>query len=238
MHPLVGDLRRGVGQWGKSRGLAALALVALALGIGATTAIFSVVNAVLLQPLPFRDADRLLAIFEKNIPQRKSDLYAAGINIDEWRQRSLTVSGVAAIFDGKMILTGGPGGRMEAEELKSERVSANLFPLLGVHPVLGRGFLASEDVPGQSNVAVLSYELWQRRFGADPSIPGKSIRLRGSSYTVVGVIIGNMVYLWAFGREIEDSMGAVRYLFFYLTGGVVAMMVQILGDPYSRVPTL
>src|ERR1035438_7003429 len=188
MHPLVGDLRRGVRQWWKSRGLAALALVALALGIGATTAIFSVVNAVLPQPLPFRDADRLLAIFEKNIPQRKSDLYAAGINIDEWRQRSLTVSGVAAIFDGKMILTGGPGGRMEAEELKSERVSANLFPLLGVHPVLGRGFLASEDVPGQSNVAVLSYELWQRRFGADPSIPGKSIRLRGSSYTVVGVL--------------------------------------------------
>ena len=188
MHPLVGDLRRGVRQWWKSRGLAALALVALALGIGATTAIFSVVNAVLLQPLPFRDADRLLAIFEKNIPQRKSDLYAAGINIDEWRRRSLTVSGVAAIFDGKMILTGGPGGRMEAEELKSERVSANLFPLLGVHPVLGRGFLASEDVPGQSNVAVLSYELWQRRFGADPSIPGKSIRLRGSSYTVVGVL--------------------------------------------------
>jgi len=185
MHPLVGDLRRGVRLWWKSRGLAALALVALALGIGATTAIFSVVNAVLLQPLPFRDASRLLAIFEKNIPQQKSDLYVAGINIYEWRRRSLTVSGVAGIFDGKMTLT---GGGVEGEELKSERVSANLFPLLGVQPVLGRGFLASEDVPGPASVAVLSYELWQRRFGGDPSIPGKSIRLRGSDYTVVGVM--------------------------------------------------
>jgi putative ABC transport system permease protein len=188
MHPLVGDLRRGVRLWWKSRGLAALALVALALGIGATTAIFSVVNAVLIEPLPFREAGRLLVILEKNIPQRKNDLYAAGINIDEWRKRSHTVLGVAAIFDGKMILTGGPGGGMEAEELKSERVSANLFPLLGVQPVMGRGFLASEDAPGQASVAVLSYELWQRRFGADPSIPGKSIRLRGLNYTVVGVM--------------------------------------------------
>ncbi len=188
MHPLVQDLRRGVRLWWKARSLAALALVALALGIGATTAIFSVVNVVLLQPLPFRDAGQLLAIFEKNIPQRKNDLYVAGINIDEWRRRSHTVTGVAAIFDGKMILTGAPGGRMDAEELKSERVSANLFPILGVQPVLGRGFLPSEDAPGQSNVAVLSYELWQRRFGADPSIPGKSIRLRGLNYTVVGVL--------------------------------------------------
>ena len=99
--------------WWKARGLAALAMVALALGIGAATAIFSVVNAVLLQPLPFREAGQLLAIFEKNIPQRKSDLYVAGINIYEWRRRRLTVSGVAAIFDGRMILT---GGGVEGEE--------------------------------------------------------------------------------------------------------------------------
>jgi len=169
--------------------MAALALLALALGIGATTAIFSVVNAVLLDPLPFREAGQLVAILEKNIPQRKSDLYVAGINLYEWRRRSRTVMGLAAIFDGNpMILTGGPARRMEAEELKAERVSANLFPLLGVQPALGRGFLTSEDAPGQSNVAVLSYELWQRRFGADHSIPGKSIRLRGLNYTVVGVL--------------------------------------------------
>ncbi|MGO9231277.1 MAG: ABC transporter permease [Bryobacteraceae bacterium] len=189
MYVVLGDLRRGVRLWWKARGMAALALVALALGIGATTAIFSVVNAVLLDPLPFRQAGQLVAIFEKNIPQRKSDLYVAGINLYEWRRRSRTAMGLAAIFDGNpMILTGGPGGRMEAEELKAERVSANLFPLLGVQPALGRGFLTSEDAPGPSNVAVLSYELWQRRFGGDRSIPGKSIRLRGLNYTVVGVL--------------------------------------------------
>src|SRR5208283_4093225 len=189
MYVVLGDLRRGVRLWWKARGMAALALLALALGIGATTAIFSVVNAVLLDPLPFREAGQLVAILEKNIPQRKSDLYVAGINLYEWRRRSRTVMGLAAIFDGNpMILTGGPARRMEAEELKAERVSANLFPLLGVQPALGRGFLTSEDAPGQSNVAVLSYELWQRRFGADHSIPGKSIRLRGLNYTVVGVL--------------------------------------------------
>ncbi|MFY9726461.1 MAG: ABC transporter permease [Bryobacteraceae bacterium] len=188
MHPLVQDLRHGVRLWWKARGLAALALVALALGIGATTAIFSVVNAVLLQPLPFRDDGRLLAIFEKNVPQRKSDLYVAGINFDEWRRRCHTVAAMAAISDVHATLTGGPNGHMDAEELKAERVSASLFPMLGVQAVLGRTFLPSEDKPAPTNVALIGYQLWQRRFGADPSIPGKSIRLRGQSYTVVGVL--------------------------------------------------
>ncbi|HEY9139580.1 MAG TPA: ABC transporter permease, partial [Bryobacteraceae bacterium] len=188
MHPLVQDLRHGVRLWWKARGLAALALVALALGIGAATAIFSVVNAVLLQPLPFRDAGRLLAIFEKNVPQRKTDLYVAGINFDEWRRRCHTVAAMAAISDVHATLTGGPNGHMDAEELKAERVSASLFPMLGVQAVLGRTFLAAEDTPTPANVALIGYELWQRRFGADPSIPGKSIRLRGQSYTVVGVL--------------------------------------------------
>jgi putative ABC transport system permease protein len=188
MHPLVGDLRRGVRLWWKSRGLTALALVALALGIGATTAIFSVVNAVLLDPLPFREAGQLLVMVEKNIPQQKNDLYVAGVNFDEWRRRSHTVAAMAAIQDVHISLTGGPNGHLDAEEVKAERVSANLFGLLGVQPVLGRGFLAAEDSPARADVALLSYELWQRRFGADPSIPGKAVRLRGLSYTVVGVL--------------------------------------------------
>src|ERR1017187_3791133 len=188
MHPLVGDLRRGVRLWWKSRGLTALALVALALGIGATTAIFSVVNAVLLDPLPFRESGQLLVMVEKNIPQQKNDLYVAGVNFDEWRRRSHTVAAMAAIQDVHISLTGGPNGHLDAEEVKAERVSANLFGLLGVQPVLGRGFLAAEDSPARADVALLSYELWQRRFGADPSIPGKAVRLRGLSYTVVGVL--------------------------------------------------
>jgi putative ABC transport system permease protein len=188
MHPLVGDLRRGVRLWWKARGLAALALVALALGIGATTAIFSVVNAVLLQPLPFREAGQLLVIWEKNAPQQKDELFVAGVNFDEWRRRSHTMAAMAAIQDVHVNLTGGPNGHLDAEEVKAERVSASLFPLLGVQPVLGRGFLAEEDSPARADVALLSYELWQRRFGADPSIAGKAVRLRGLSYTVVGIM--------------------------------------------------
>jgi len=188
MHPLVQDLRHGVRLWWKARGLAALALVALALGIGATTAIFSVVNTVLLQPLPFREAGQLLVMWEKNIPQQKNDLYVAGINFDEWRRRSHTVADVAAIQDVHVSLTGGPNGHLDAEEVKAERVSANLFGLLGVQPVLGRSFLAAEDSPARADVALLSYELWQSRFGADASIAGKPIVLRGQHYTVVGVL--------------------------------------------------
>src|ERR1017187_2848465 len=139
MHPLVGDLRRGVRLWWKARGPGALALVALALGIGATTAIFSVVNAVLLQPLPFREAGRLLVMWEKNAPQQKNELYVAGINFDEWRRRSHTVAAMAAIQDVHISLTGGPNGHLDAEEVKAERVSANLFGLLGGQPVLGLG---------------------------------------------------------------------------------------------------
>jgi putative ABC transport system permease protein len=188
MHPFVQDLRHGVRLWWKARGLAGLALVALTLGIGATTAIFSVVNAVLLQPLPFREAGQLLVMWEKNAPQQKNELYVAGINFDQWRRRSHTVADLAAIQDVHVTLSGGPNGHLDAEEVKAERVSANLFGLLGVQPVLGRSFLAAEDSPARADTALLSFELWQRRFGADPSIAGKAIRLRGQSYSVVGVM--------------------------------------------------
>ena len=188
MHPLVGDLRRGVRLWWRARALAALALVALALGIGATTAIFSIVKAVLLDPLPFPNPGQLLVIYEKNIPQQRTELYAAGMNIDQWRRRSHTVTGVAAVFDGTMILGGDRNGRRDSEELKAERASANLFSILGVQPFLGRSFLASEDGPARTNVALLSFDLWQRRFDGDRSLPGRSIRLHGEDFTVVGVM--------------------------------------------------
>jgi putative ABC transport system permease protein len=188
MHALIGDLRRGVRLWWKARGLAALALVALALGIGAATAIFSVVHALLLDPLPFPEAGQLLAIYEKNVPQRKNDLYVAGINFDQWRRRSHTLAAMAAISDVRITLTGGPNPHADAEELKAERVSASLFPLLGVQPVLGRGFLSTEDAAPPANVVLLSYELWQRRFAGDPTIAGQPVRLRGRSFTVVGVL--------------------------------------------------
>jgi len=220
MHPLFRDMRHGVRLWWKARGLAGVALAALTLGIGAATAMFSVVNAVLLQPLPFREAGRLLVMWEKSGPQQKDELYVAGTNFGEWRRRSRSVEGMAALQDVHVSLTGGPNGHRDAEEVKAERASANLFDVLGVQPVLGRGFLAVEDSPGRADVAVLSFELWQRRYGADPTIGGKPIRLRGQSYTVVGVlppgfsVLEPGVDVWIpLGLNLGDPrQGAGRYL--------------------------
>lgn len=165
-----------------------LALLALALGIGATVAIFTVVDAVLIRPLPFRDSERLLAIYERNPAQNKFKLFVAPANFREWQQQSRTVEQMAAIEDHPMNLSGGIPGTSDAEEVRAERVSAGLFPLLGVQPIVGRAFLPQEDQPGHANFALLSYALWRRRFGADPAIAGKTIRLRDQSYTVTGVL--------------------------------------------------
>jgi putative ABC transport system permease protein len=172
----------------KTPSVSALALLALALGIGATVAIFSVVDAVLLRPLPFRDADRLLAVYEKNPAQNKFKLFVAPANFREWQRQSCTIHQMAAIEDRPMNLTGGAPGHADAEEVKAERVSAGLFPMLGVQPIVGRAFLPEEDQPGHANFALLSYALWRRRFAADPAIAGKTIRLRDQSYTITGVL--------------------------------------------------
>ena len=185
---VVPDLRSGVSLLWKARSVSLLALLALGLGIGAAIAIFSVVDAVLLKPLPFREADRLLVLYEKNPAQQKDKLFVAPANFREWQRQSRTFESMAAIADARMSITGGPNGPMEAEELSVERVSAGLFPLLGVQPIVGRTFLPEEDRPGHANFVLLSAALWQRRFAADPAIAGKTIRLRDRSYTVVGVL--------------------------------------------------
>jgi len=156
--------------------------------MGATTAIFSVVDAVLLKPLPFRDPGRLLAIWEKNYDQRKFRLFVAAGNFQEWQRQSRSFESMAAIQDLRINLTGGPNGRIEAEELRAERVSASLFPLLGVEAAVGRTFRDEEDMPGRADCVLLSHSLWETRFGADPSIGGKAIRLQDRGYTIVGVL--------------------------------------------------
>jgi len=182
------DLRDGARILWKTRSVSALALLTLSLGIGTAIAIFSVVDAVLLKALPFRDPDRLLVMYEKNPAQKKVKLFVVPADFFEWQRRSRTIETMAAIVDTRMTITGGPGGRSGAEELAVERVSAGLFPLLGVQPIVGRAFLAEEDRPGHAAFALLSRALWQRRFASDPAIAGKTIRLRNQSYTVVGVL--------------------------------------------------
>ncbi len=188
MHFFWLDLRYGARLLAKAPAFTAVAVLTLALGMGAVTAIFSVVDTVLLKPLPFRDADRLLVIWEKNPSLNRDNLDVAPANFLEWQKRCRAVERMAALQDVRTTLTGGPNGRIAAEELKSERVSAGLFLLLGVQPELGRTFRPEEDQPGRAGVAVLSHSLWQRRFAGDPAIAGKTIRLRDRPYTGVGVL--------------------------------------------------
>ncbi|HMC60423.1 MAG TPA: ABC transporter permease, partial [Candidatus Solibacter sp.] len=188
MHLIAQDLRYAARRLWKAPGFSVLAMVALALGMGATTAIFSVVYAVLLKPLPFRAPERLLVIWEKNPAQNRYRMFVAPVNFLEWRKQSREMEGMAAFQDIRITLTGGPNGQFVPEELNCQRVTADFFPLLGVQPVAGRAFRTEEDQPGHISFVLLSQSLWQRRFGGDPAIMGKTIRLRNQPYTVVGVL--------------------------------------------------
>jgi putative ABC transport system permease protein len=182
------DLRYGARMLAKAPAFTAVALLTLALGMGAATAIFSVVDTVLLKPLPFRDAERLLVIWEKNVSQNLDRTFVSPADFLAWQQQSRAVEGMAALQDTRINLSGGPNGHIDPEEIKCERVTANLFPLLGVAPTVGRAFRPEEDRPGNTNFVLLSHSLWQRRFAGDPGIAGKTIRLRDQPYTVVGVL--------------------------------------------------
>lgn len=187
MHSLIQNLRHGARLLWSARAFSATALAALALGMGAATAIFSVVDAVLLKPLPFRDPGRLAMLWERNAAEKGEDMFVAGGNFLAWQRQSRSLEALAAVQEVHLNLTGGPGGQMEPEELTAERVSAGLFPLLGRKPEVGSVLSAADDRPGSAAV-VLGFHLWQRRFGGDPGLVGKTLRLRGQSYTVRGVM--------------------------------------------------
>jgi putative ABC transport system permease protein len=191
------DLRYGWRTYAKSPGFTAVAVLTLALGIGASTAIFSVVNAVLLAPLPYRQADRLITVWTNN-PAKNIELdLASGGVFAEWRGRNHVFEGMAASTDNEYTLTGAG----DPQFLIGYQFSANYFPLLGVEPQLGRTFRPEEDKPGAPDVVVLSDRLWRRTFHADRRIVGQTITLDGKPYTVVGVMppgfqYPQMVELW------------------------------------------
>ena len=183
METLLKDIRYGVRGLLKRPGFTVVAVLTLALGIGANTAIFSVVNAVLLRPLQFRDSDRLVMIWEdaaflgfpKNTP--------APANYVDWKTQSKSFEDVAATAEWTFNLTGDG----TPERVAAYGVTANFFPIFGVSPALGRGFTPDDDRPGAHKVAVISHELWQTRYGSDPQIVNRDIQLDGQKYTVVGV---------------------------------------------------
>ena len=181
---LLHDLRYAARLQRKNPAFTIIAIIALALGIGANTAIFSVVNTVLLRPLPYKDPERLVMVWEDATKQGYPRDTPAAANFVDWRDQSQNFEGMAAIADESFNLTGSG----DPERLEGRRVSATMFPLLGVEPQIGRVFTAAEDQPGAQRVVVLSYPLWQRRFGGDPGIIGQSLTLNGESYVVVGVM--------------------------------------------------
>jgi len=188
MYSVGRDLRYGVRLLWNAPAFTVMSLVTLGLGMGASTAIFSVVDAVLLKPLPFRDPRGLLVIWEKHPVENKFKLFVAASNVRDWQQQSRTLEAMAAVMSGRINLTGGPNGRIDPEEVRVERVTNNLFPLLGVQAILGRSFLPEEDQPGHTDYVLVSHRLWERRFGSDPAIAGKAILLSARPYTVVGVL--------------------------------------------------
>lgn len=181
MQTLLRDLRFAIRQLCKSPGFAITAIITLALGIGATTAIFSLVNAVILRPLPFPEQNRLMWVQELDrsaIPTTLSypDYF-------DWRAQNHSFSGLASYRHTSFTLT----GRGPAEHLNGEIVSANFFRVLGVNPVVGRGFLPEEEKAG-AHITVLSYGLWQSKFGGARDVIGRTIKLDGASYTVAGIM--------------------------------------------------
>ncbi len=177
------DLRFGARMLLKQPGFTLIAVLTLALGIGATTAIFSVVYAVVLRPLPFGDSERLVAIWTQT-PQTDR-LPMAAANHRDLKSQNTMFEDIAIVRGTANYNLTGDG---EPEWLQASGIPANLFPLLRVKPILGRGFTEDENQPGQDRVVILSNALWQRRYGGDDSIVGKTIRLENVAHTVVGVM--------------------------------------------------
>jgi putative ABC transport system permease protein len=179
------DLRYGAQMLLKHRSFTLIAVLTLALGIGANTAIFSVVNAVLLSPLPYRAPDQLVQVWENNRPKNKPRGSVSPANFLDWKGQNRSFEGMAA-YDNfpSFNLT----GVEEPERIQAARVSVGLFPLLGVSAVAGRTFTDEEERRGRHQVALVSNRLWQRRFGADQGLVGRTLSLNDQSFTVVGIL--------------------------------------------------
>jgi putative ABC transport system permease protein len=187
MENLWQDIRYGVRMLLKAPSFSIVATIALALGIGANTAVFSVVNTVLLRPLPFPNSEQLMTVWETDQSRGQERGSASYPNFADWRSQNHVFERMAAYHSSDFIMT----GRGEAVRLQGEVVSADLFPLLGVAPMLGRSFLPDEDKPTETGrVVILSQQLFQQRFNSDASVLNQSIVLDGKNYTVVGVMPG------------------------------------------------
>jgi putative ABC transport system permease protein len=201
----------------KSPGFTAVAVLTLALGIGANTALFSFVNAILLRPLPFKEPQKLVMVFTNYLAINAHKNWVSAPAFNEWRKQSTAFDGLAARGFGGFVLT----GKGQPENIPGSRLSVNIFRLLGIQPTLGRDFLPEEETYRKDHVVLLGHELWQRRFGGDTAIVGRSITLNGELYTVIGVMPARTFFpesdtqLWtplAFSPEQLRDYGSHNYL--------------------------
>jgi putative ABC transport system permease protein len=191
----MNDLRFAVRQLSRAPGFTAVALFTVALGIGACVAIFSVVDAVLLRPMPYPDPERLVTLSEKKLPRFTAAPVAPG-KYFEWRRQATSFQGLAALRDGSYNLTGAG----EPVRVSAGRLTANTFSVLGIRPVMGRDFSEAEDVPGRENVVILGHGLWMRQFGGRPEILDRTVQLDGRPFTVIGVMPPSFQVDWAIPR--------------------------------------
>jgi len=187
LESLLQDFRYGLRAIRKNPGFSAAAIVVLALGIGANTAIFSVVHAVLLRPLPYSDSDRLMQLWhtppQKSFPGMKEFSLSAA-NFLDWQSRNRSFSDMAIYTGARFNMT----GQGEPQPVDAARVTANFFSVLGVRPILGRAFLPEEDQPGRNREIILSHGFWKTRFASRGDVVGQPLALDGQNYTIVGVM--------------------------------------------------
>ncbi len=183
MGTLIQDIRLAIRMLMKNPGFTVVVVLTLALGIGANTALFSIVNGVLLNPLPYPQPDRLVMLYDKPVSSHEQ-IWVAYPNFQDYQRDNHTFASMAADSEDDFNLT----GAAETERLRGDRISASFFPLLGVKPVIGRNFGAEEEHLGAEPVALIGAGFWQRKFGSSRDIVGKTITLNGTQYTIVGVI--------------------------------------------------
>lgn len=188
MESLLSDIRYAVRSLVRRPGFTAIALITLAIGIGGNSAIFSTINALLINPLPFRDVDRVVAVWEKAPGRARSEASIA--NYRDWRAQSQSLEHLSIYRSWNANLT----GVQPPERIPGSVVSANFFEVAGVKPAIGRSFTPDEDQPNKAPVVIISHGLWQRRFGGDPNIVDKTIELSGVKRTVIGVLASDFNY--------------------------------------------
>src|SRR5215472_13438102 len=200
MRILFQDLRHAIRLFRKAPGFTAIAILTLALGVGANTTLFSVLNGVLLNPLPHPHPEQLVAVYASTPGVERGP--AVYLNFLDWRRDSRSLSSMAIYRNQDYNLT----GTAEAERLSGYQISADFFSTLGVQPILGRTFRSDDDQLGAGPVVILGGGLWERKFGSTPDVIGKALTLNGVSYTVVGVVPASFTF-YGHDRDVYTPIG-------------------------------